>query len=227
MSASNAAADLFLQHSDFWRPPDNDFWQDVASGSMDEAIASLSEQAGYPPLQRDRELFRDLLPPLESLRNFFIRCFIGIGKKSVLPVESLYKKWTEDPTARLPIAGSTGYLMGDAALHARYLLDHYGLSVPPDYQMMPDHLVLLLELAAYLLRQRTETESHMFLKQHLDWLGRFGEALGETETEEESDRQARRFYQLAVQSLQQTVTCHLQQPAGSLQPNEASLNQAF
>ena len=217
MSENSAAADLFLHFADFWRPPDSDFWQDAAAGIVDETIAMLSEQAGYPLMENSREYFRDLLPPLSALQYFFVRCFIGIGKKSVLPVESVYKKWTEDPTARLPIAGSTGYLMGDAALHARYLLDHYGLSVPPDYQMMPDHLVLLLELAAFLLRQRTEKESHLFLAQHLDWLGPFTEALQNSETEGENDLKAQQLYLLVLELLQRTITCQLQ---NAPQPNK-------
>ncbi len=210
MSENSAAADLFLLFSDFWRPPDSDFWQDAASGVMDETIATLSEQPGYPLMENVRESFRELLPPLSALQYFFVRCFIGIGKKSVLPVESIYKKWTEDLTARFWIAGSTGYLMGDAALHARYLLDHYGLSVPPDYQMMPDHLVLLLELAAFLLRQRTDRESRLFLEQHLDWLGQLAEALQKAETEGENDLKAQRFYLLVLELLQRTITCQLQ-----------------
>ena len=216
MSENSAAADLFLHFSDFWRPPDSDFWQDAAAGVVDETIVTLSAQAGYPMKENVRECCRDLLPPLSALQYFFVRCFIGIGKKSVLPVESVYKKWTEDPTARLPIAGSTGYLMGDAALHARYLLDHYGLSIPPDYQMMPDHLVLLLELAAFLLRQRTDTESRLFLAQHLDWLGPFAEVLQKIETEGENDLKAQRFYLLVMGLLQRTITCQLQ---NVLQPN--------
>ena len=217
MSENSAAADLFLHFADFWRPPDSDFWQDAAAGVADETIATLSEQAGYPMTENVRDCFRDLLPPLSALQYFFVRCFIGIGKKSVLPVESVYKKWTEDPTTRLPIAGSTGYLMGDAALHARYLLDHYGLSIPPDYQMMPDHLVLLLELAAFLLRQRTDRESRLFLEQHLDWIGQLAEALQKTETEGENDVKAQRFYLLVLELLQRTIICQLQ---NSPQPNK-------
>ena len=209
MSENSAAADLFLHFSDFWRPPDSDFWQDAAAGVVDETIATLSEQAGYPMVENIRECCRDLLPPLSALQYFFVRCFIGIGKKSVLPVESVYKKWTEDTTTRLPIAGSTGYLMGDAALHARYLMDHYGLSVPPDYRMMPDHLTLLLELASYVLENRTQEEAQLFLSQHLDWLGKFASALQETEVESELDQKAKNFYQLTLQLLQQTVDCQL------------------
>ncbi len=216
MSGNNvAAADLFLELSAFWRPPDAEFWQGLADGTVDAEIAKQSQQAELSTPMQGHDSFSGLLPPLASLQYFFVRCFIGIGKKSVLPVESVYKKWTEDPTARLPIAGSTGYLMGDAALHAKYLLEHYGLDVPPDYRMMPDHLVILLELAAFLLQNRTDEESRLFLSQHLDWLDRFSQAVTETETENEQDHQAKRFYQLALQTLQQTVDCQLMKYSGS------------
>lgn len=215
MSGNNiAAADLFLELSAFWRPPDAEFWQELAEGTVDAEIANQARQAALSYPMQDPDSFCGLLPPLSALQYFFVRCFIGIGKKSVLPVESVYKKWTEDPTTRLPIAGSTGYLMGDAALHARYLLEHYGLDVPPDYRMMPDHLVILLELAAFLLQNRTDEESRLFLTQHLDWLDRFSEAVTETETENEQDLQAKRFYQLALRKLQQTVDSQLMKYSG-------------
>ena len=165
------------------------------------------------------ERFQSQLPSLSALQYFFVRCFIGIGKKSVLPVESVYKKWTEDTTTRLPIAGSTGYLMGDAALHARYLMDHYGLSVPPDYRMMPDHLTLLLELASYVLENRTQEEAQLFLSQHLDWLEKFASALQETEVESELDQKAKNFYQLTLQLLQQTVDCQLMKYSNNTKTN--------
>ena len=136
-----------------------------------------------------------------------MRCFIGIGKQSALPVESIYKKWTHDPTARLPIAGSTGYLMGDPALHARYLLDHYQLQIPPDYRMMPDHLLLLLELLAYLLENRPPEESRTFLNQHFDWLDSFDKALETISEDDPEDAKSKRFYQLALQTLIQAVQC--------------------
>ena len=152
-------------------------------------------------------MFQQSLPTLEALKLFYLRCFIGIGKQSALPVESIYKKWTHDPTARLPIAGSTGYLMGDPALHARYLLDHYQLQIPPDYRMMPDHLLLLLELLAYLLENRPPEESRTFLNQHFDWLDSFDKALETISEDDPEDAKAKRFYQLALQTLIQAVQC--------------------
>ena len=211
MSVHNvAAAELFLELATFWRPPDAEFWQALTDGTVDAEISEQTKQAGFSLRLKNPLAFHELLPPLPALQSYFVRCFIGIGKKTALPVESVYKKWTEDQTARLPIAGSTGYLMGDAALHARYLLDHYELEVPPDYRMMPDHLVLLLELAAFILQNRTDDEARLFLSQHLDWLEALAQAINEIEPENEQDHQSMRFYLLALEILQQTVDCQLQ-----------------
>ena len=97
--------------------------------------------------------------------------------------------------------------MGDPALHARYLLDHYQLQVPPDYRMMPDHLLLLLELLAYLLENRPPEESRTFLNQHFDWLDSFGKAVEAIAADDSEDSKAKQFYQLALQTLIQAVQC--------------------
>jgi TorA maturation chaperone TorD len=212
MSETNiAAADLFLELANFWRPPDPIFWQEIANGVVDRTIAELAEKSGYhahyPPL----ETFSACLPPLSTIQSFFLRYFIGVGPLSAMPVESLYKIWTEDATTRLPIAGSTGYLMGDSALHIQYLFNHYGLTTPPDYRMMPDHLSLLLELAALLLRNRTDMEVQIFLTQHFDWLEQFQQAMNQAAmTDDEGIQPALRFYRLALHTLNQTVKSQLQ-----------------
>ena len=202
-----AAAELFGLLSAFWQPPDELFWHNLADGSVDEELANFSQLAGFSPALPEKALFQQTLPTLDALKLFYLRCFIGIGRQSTLPVESIYKKWTEDPSARLPIAGSTGYLMGDPALHARYLLDHYQLQVPPDYRMMPDHLLLLLELLAYLLENRPPEESRTFLNQHFDWLDSFGKAVEAIAADDSEDSKAKQFYQLALQTLIQAVQC--------------------
>ena len=202
-----AAAELFGLLSAFWQPPDELFWHNLADGSVDEELANFSQLAGFSPALPEKALFQQTLPTLDALKLFYLRCFIGIGRQSALPVESIYKKWTEDPSARLPIAGSTGYLMGDPALHARYLLDHYQLQVPPDYRMMPDHLLLLLELLAYLLENRPTEESRTFLNQHFDWLDSFGKAVETISEDDPEDAKAKQFYLLALQTLIQAVRC--------------------
>jgi TorA maturation chaperone TorD len=207
---SRAAAELFGLLSAFWQPPDEVFWHNLSAGTVDDEICVYSQLAGLSTSQAAADSFRQNLPPLSALKLFYLRCFIGIGKQSALPVESIYKKWTEDPTARLPIAGSTGYLMGDPALHAQYLLDHYQLQIPPDYRMMPDHLLLLLELLAFLLENRPTEEVHLFLSQHFDWLADFAQSIDAVTTENPEESQPKRFYQLALQTLQNAVQCQLE-----------------
>jgi TorA maturation chaperone TorD len=210
MSANNlAAAELFGLLSAFWQPPDESFWNNLADGSVDAEISKFAAQANFTNWQPSAPTFQEKLPELSAIQFFYLRCFIGIGKQSVLPVESIYKKWTADPSVRLPIAGSTGYLMGDSALHVQYLLDQYGLGVPPDYRMMPDHLVLLLELFAVLLEKRPSQEAQLFLSQHLDWLTPFEQAIDAVSPESTADSQAKDFYQLAAQTLHQAVNCQL------------------
>ncbi|UTW68982.1 molecular chaperone TorD family protein [Anaerobacillus sp. HL2] len=76
--------------------------------------------------------------------------FSGIKQPFAPPIESLYKQWTTDPTAQVSIAKNKGYLMGDAALHMKYLYDQYQIEVPEGFSNMPDHLTLQLEFLAFL-----------------------------------------------------------------------------
>lgn len=204
-----AAAELFLLLAAFWQPPDEGFLDELADGSVDATLASLATQAGYSPWRQESFPLRITAPPFSALQNFFFRYIHGAGKDAALPVESLYKRWTEDPTVRLPIAGSTGYLMGDPALHVLYLMDAYSLSVPPAYSMMPDHLALLLELASFLLKNRTPEESDLFLMQHFDWLDSLDQTLTGLTPENDEGTQAQKFYRLALQVLQKAVACEL------------------
>lgn len=199
-SNSVAAAELFLLLAGFWQPPDEEFLDELKSGAVDMALSRLGIQACQ---------FRFMAPSLPVLKNFYCGLLQGNGQASILPVESLFKRWTEDPTTRLPIAGSTGYLMGDSAMHMQYLLECYGFSVPPEYRMMPDHLALLLELAAFLIKNRTPEESHLFISQHLDWLDALSLSLAELDFGDETGQQAQKFYQTALRAVQEAVSCEL------------------
>ena len=201
MSANNiASGELFLLLAGFWQPPDEEFLDEIANGSVDASLSRMGFQS-VP--------FRFLVPSLPVLQKFHSFHIQGYGRTSLLPVESLFKRWTEDPTARLPIAGTTGYLMGDSAMHVQYLLNCYGLSVPPEYRMMPDHLALLLELAAFLLINRTPEESQLFISQHLDWLDALESSFAELDCENEAEQQAQKFYQTALHALQEAVAGEL------------------
>ena len=211
MSASrSAAAGLFLLLAAFWQSPDDEeFMTELVNGSVDAEIDRLGAQAGYPPRWRNIGPFRSAAPPRATLQRFYTCRINGSGSDSILPVESLYKRWTDDPTVRLPIAGSTGYLMGDAAMHVQYLLDFYGFSVPQSYRMMPDHLVLLLELTAFLLKNRSLEESSLFISQHFDWLDSLAQSLSSLSLDNAAEQQTQKFYRLALQTLQEAIACEL------------------
>ena len=76
--------------------------------------------------------------------------------------------------------------------------------------MMPDHLLLLLELLSFLLENRPTAEAALFLRQHFDWLDSFAEALKAIDTENPADDLAKRFYQLALFRLKQSVQCQME-----------------
>lgn len=88
----------------------------------------------------------------------------------VVPVESIYRRWTQDTTAELPLAGEKGHLMSDYALHMNTLYNAFGLAIPGEYQAMPDHLCLELEFASYLLLHEPPDRYRNFLTEHLNWV---------------------------------------------------------
>jgi TorA maturation chaperone TorD len=106
-----------------------------------------------------------------DLRAAYIRSFTYPPDTRVLPVESVYRQWTFDPTAKVSFAREKGYLMSDAALHMKALYVGYGLSLPAAMTATPDHLSLELEFACFLLEHETAGRYATFLQEHLDWVG--------------------------------------------------------
>lgn len=101
--------------------------------------------------------------------------FLFPVQSRIVPVESIYRRWTHDTTAGVPFASEKGLLMSDHALHMTTLYNAYGITIPPEYQSMPDHICLELEFVAFLIEQQ-ETERYcLFLKEHLNWLDELAE----------------------------------------------------
>lgn len=210
MSGNNeAAAELFLLLAGLWKPPDEDYWQDVHDGRTDDELIALSRQAGHSTWWEAGAL-KGKISTLARQRAFYLRYFLGIGMESALPVESVYKKWTEDASVKIPIASNAGYLMGDSALHVKYLFDHYGLSAPKDYEMMPDHIALLFELAAFLVDERPVSEAKQFCEQHFDWLAQLEEALCGAAVGREEDQQTLGFYLEVLDASRKAVAAEVQ-----------------
>lgn len=107
---------------------------------------------------------------LERLQADYTRSFVFPPETRVVPVESVYRQWTFDPTVQLPFAREKGYLMSDAALHMQALYEGYGLTIPASMKATPDHLCLELEFASLLLTNGTADRYPIFLREHLDWV---------------------------------------------------------
>ncbi len=130
-----------------------------------EAFAAL----GYPvPLLAYQDWPR-LGGDAAALAGDYNRSFVYPPESRVVPVESVYRQWTQDASAQVPFAKEKGYLMGDAALHMKALYEGYGLEIPAEFAATPDHLGLELEFAAFLLEHETPERQAIFWREHLDW----------------------------------------------------------
>jgi TorA maturation chaperone TorD len=143
---------------------------------------------------------------LAGLQREYHRLFaIGSGEKISL-VESTYKPWTSDPNCPLGFSQEKGLLMGDCALHIRDIFQALNLSVPPDFQGTPDHLVLELELLSYLYRFAPEEQVRRFIEDHLDWVPNL---------RDEIQRRDGFFYGLAAKRLLDFLTWELHSTEGT------------
>lgn len=215
MSRKEGAAAVYLTLAEFWKPPTEEFFRTVADGTTDKALSEAVALASYDHLLPNDCSFQKMLPNFDRLQSGYLHFFLGVGATPALPVESVYKKWTEDESARLPMASSKGYLMGDAGLHMQYLFGQYGLEVPVEYRMMPDHLTLLLEFAAFLIREGKTADVKTFLTDHFDWLDDFAAAMQERfQQGEVNNTDLLRFFQQSIQCIQSVVAAEVSQRAG-------------
>lgn len=195
-----AAEEIWLTLAELFKYPEDDFLNQLLDGSVDKALHDLFHQAGYdigePELKHRASGHADL-------KHLYACCFLGAIRPYAVPIESVYKVWTTDPSAQVSIAASKGYLMGDSAIHVRHLLEHFGLEIPSEYASMPDHLAILLELAAYFIANRPEADTAIFLADHFDWLDDFQEALVKTDEHD--------FYSYAVELVKGAVRSEQEQ----------------
>lgn len=163
-----AAGEVCLALAELFHFPAEATVSQIRSGQFDKDLAELFQQAQYLLLPPD---FRSLAKEWAALQADYARCFWGGGlAPTAIPVESVYKIWTTDPTAQVMIASSKGYLMGDSAIHILYILEQLNMTLPEEYRQMPDHLAILLELLACIIRTRPVGEKLSFIRDHFDWL---------------------------------------------------------
>ncbi|AFL99836.1 MULTISPECIES: molecular chaperone [Desulfitobacterium] len=170
-----ALQDLLRLFAEFFAFPDEDFCEAVRGGSVDLQVKELSQRAGVPI---ESELEKDALSYEEWVTSYN-RCFLGVQKPFAPPIESIYKPWTTDESFQVPFKNQKGYLMGDSAQHVQHILKSFGLEIPQEYTMMPDHLVILLELLAFLVGSGFEKEAKQLCQDHFDWLPDLQKAIEE------------------------------------------------
>jgi TorA maturation chaperone TorD len=165
-----AMAEIFNTLAEFYKHPDQDFYRQLTRGLIEQELKVLFRDANLSRLSWD---WQAELPEYAQLKREYLRCLVGGSEPCALPVESVYKIWTNDSTCQTPIAKQKGYLMGDAAVHIRHILAGLGMELPPEYKNTPDHLTILLELLAYLVVHREPQEVNLYLREHFDWLPDF------------------------------------------------------
>ncbi len=161
---------IYAQLSEFFKESSPEFADDVASGrlamffrerltalGLDESLADNLSMSGGDVHQKLNDEYRGI--------------FLGPLPPYVVPVESIYKRWTKDPACQLPIALEKGYLMGDSAIDMmeKYQVD--GIAIPDGLSSMPDHVALELEYMSFLLINRNGNAQSDFIANHLDWIG--------------------------------------------------------
>lgn len=171
---SQIQEELYLTFSEFFKDPTLPLFEEIKSGAVDLWLEEILREGGYPAFPLS---LKDSFGTFEEMEDAYARCFSGREKPFAPPVESVYKEWTKDPSSNVEISRMKGYLMGDAALHMKYLFQSAGIEVPVRYAEMPDHLSLLLEFLSLLLKEGNAGLYRSFMEDHLDWLEDFERAL--------------------------------------------------
>jgi len=166
-------SEIYRLLSEAYKPPTAEFIaeQSAIVGFLSQALRKLE----YDLPASLYENWPELAPDLPTAAAAYRQSFLFPVQSRIVPVESIYRRWTHDTSSGVPFAGEKGQLMSDHALHMKSLYEAYGILIPSEYQPMPDHLCLELEFAAFLLEnQETERYSH-FVKEHLNWLDELAE----------------------------------------------------
>ncbi len=145
--------------------PDTEWIEALNSGGIYEALSDYFLEDNV-----DMTVFRDADYNLQEMLELYTRCFDDDGGSPLYLIESVYKRWSDDPDCPASMSGATGYLMGEAALHMLELYRHFGLEYDGEFNGRPDHLVLELDFLAFLYENYTEEAALQFIGEHLNWV---------------------------------------------------------
>ena len=146
--------------------PDEELLDFISSSDFQKLWQQVEDVYG---IQFPNSWKAEVLPKLEEWDRMW-NVTMGPVKPLAEPIESLYKVWTTDPSCEVPIANQKGYLKGDWALHLEKLFAKIGFVIPKQFAHCPDHLILEMEFASFLVEEASIEAQIKFAKHHLDWL---------------------------------------------------------
>lgn len=146
-------------------PTEPEVWEEIGSGRWAAELRQCLAALGLPLSVPD---CLGACPP-EAAEREYVLTFMQ-PNRSLRPIESLFKPWTADPTAELPLAREKGWLGGDPAAHLRDLYAALGVEIPRELHHAPDHLALELSMMGLLVEHGSREQQEQFRSQHLDWL---------------------------------------------------------
>lgn len=161
-------ADVYSQLSEFFKEPTEEFADDVASGRLLDYFKEVCSA-----LDIDASRLSGLSVSGDAyniLKDEYRRLFEGPLPPYIVPVESVYKTWSDDPACKLAIAAEKGYLMGDPAMDMIRTYQARGILIPDKYSSMPDHIALEFEYMSFLCLNKEPEDRSEFLAKHLDWI---------------------------------------------------------
>jgi TorA maturation chaperone TorD len=202
MTRNSLRSEIYLLLSEAFKQPTAAFVaeQTAIARFLEKSLQELN----YPLLRKLYEDWPALLPDLSTATAAYRQSFVFPVHSRVLPVESVYRRWTSDASAEVPFAAEKGLLLSDHALHMKDLYEAFGISLPAEYESMPDHLCLELEFAALLLEHHQDEKYTLFLAEHLNWLD---DLVAEAEQKELPDYY-RQLIRLTAQFLAQELRRH-------------------
>lgn len=114
------------------------------------------------------------VPDYADYRHFFNLVLTPGIPGALPPVESLYREWGGQ---RAGLQQGKGFYLGQSAQDVRALCARLEIEIPASFEAMPDHLLLLLELHAFLCEYAPAEQARAFAETHFTWLADYRHAI--------------------------------------------------
>lgn len=170
MPLKKIRAHVYEVLSEMMKTPTEQLFVALASASADKELDNYISDLGYSITFSLQTKIASYASHEEMKNDYYYLFDKTTDINASPPVESLYRVWTEDKSAKVPWAHEKGYLMADSALHIQNIFKELGLSLPSEHSSTPDHLAIELELMALLVAEQPPDFQTDFIENHFSWL---------------------------------------------------------